>query len=170
MTLQPRKAQILVTEKGFTLIELILVIIIASILAALVMQPKMNKDIVGLDTQVQRLLGDVRYVQALSLYSNQCYRLDFSHSSYYQILDSTGNPISYAPVGGVLITLDSGTMLTTNNSNRYLIFDGLGVPYASATANGSGVVLIGNYRIRLANASGNKSVRVRWETGTSWAS
>jgi prepilin-type N-terminal cleavage/methylation domain-containing protein len=163
------KVRTILRVRGFTMVELIIVIVIASILAALALSPKLDLQPTTLDTETKRLLGDVRYVQALSMFSNSRYRLDFSQAGYYRILDNMGSAISYYPASGTQIHLDSESSLSTNSSSKYLVFNGLGVPYASASSSGAGSATSSDYVITITNNSGSETVTIRPETGSSYS-
>ncbi|MDF1654136.1 MAG: prepilin-type N-terminal cleavage/methylation domain-containing protein [Coxiellaceae bacterium] len=152
-------------QAGFTAIELILVIIVIGILGALAVRPLLySPDTMKLDAEAQRLLTDVRYVQALSMFRNERYRLNFSNSGSYGILTSSGAAFNYFAAGGTSVTLETGTTLSTNGNN-YLVFDGRGIPYLSSSSNGSGSALGSTYTITLTNSSGTETVSVTGGTG-----
>ncbi len=152
-------------QAGFTVIELILVIVVIGILGTLALRPLLSdQDSIKIDAEAQRLLTDVRYVQALSMFRNERYRLNFSNSGAYAILTPAGGAFNYFATGGTSVTLESGTTLSKNGSN-YLIFDGRGIPYTSSSASGSGSALGSSYVITLTNSSGSETVSVSAETG-----
>ncbi|MDF1760044.1 MAG: type II secretion system protein [Coxiellaceae bacterium] len=157
--------QYLSRQAGFTAIELILVIVVIGILGTLALRPLLSsQDSMKIDAEAQRLLTDVRYVQALSMFRNQRYRLNLSNSGSYAILTPAGGAFNYFAAGGTSVTLESGTTLSKNGSN-YLIFDGRGAPYTSSTASGSGSALGSTYTITLTNSSGSETISVSAETG-----
>lgn len=153
------------------MIELIAVIIIASILGGFFIQPLVTSPkTTNLYAERDRLLSDIRYAQSLAMFSNQRYRLDFSQSNQYRILDSSGNAINYLAAGGQNIALQSGTTLSTNTAGKYLVFSGLGVPAISSSATADGSNTNSSTNVSLSHGGTTLSVSVLAQTGYASAS
>ncbi len=158
-------------SSGFTLIELIAVIVILAVLAAMFVPRAPNKAAMTLTGRAAQLASDLRYVQALSMTNGQRYCLTLTPSSPY-----TGYSMTTAASGCVTtiahpgnlsqpIPICSGatsaTCLTaTGLPNGYLQFDGLGQPYTAATT-----ALAANAVLTLADDGQTQVVTVSPVTG-----
>jgi prepilin-type N-terminal cleavage/methylation domain-containing protein len=126
------------TSQGFTLIELVMVILIAGILAvvAFFQWPGYN---LNLGAKALQLQSDVRYTQALSMNSDQRYYLSINTSTNsYQILNASGTAIVLES-GGTTATLGAGIAfgLLTNLPNKLIQFNGSGIPYTTTSLPGT---------------------------------
>jgi prepilin-type N-terminal cleavage/methylation domain-containing protein len=150
--------------KGFTLIELIIVIVVVSILAII---PFLNwpSSSISLDGQAQQLANDIRYAQSLSMTKAQRYRLVITTgSSSYQILNTAGTAVRFAS-GNTTVTLNSGISFGTlsNLPNSLIAFDGNGIPYT--TTGSPGTALAANASIPLQSSGNTKTVVITPLTG-----
>jgi prepilin-type N-terminal cleavage/methylation domain-containing protein len=149
------------TQRGFTLIELIVVIIIISLLAVYVFSilpvPSLN-----LVTAATQLSDDIRYTQSLSMTKNQHYRLVKLSTDTYEILNSAGTPIVLAQ--GTTATLPSGVSFGawTNLTNNLIAFDGRGIPYIDAA---TATPLASTATINFTATGGTITVLVSPQTG-----
>jgi prepilin-type N-terminal cleavage/methylation domain-containing protein len=153
------------TKNGFTLVELVLTIVVASILAAVFVVSRAPNAEVKLPTQIKRLMGDIRYTQSLSMFRNTRYRINLSGSTSYQILNSAGTPITYVANRSTSVPLESDSTLTVNNAHKYLVFDARGAPYLSATASGNGTALASNLTVSITQNGVTLSLVVTASTG-----
>lgn len=150
--------------KGFTLIELIIVIVIVSILAAM---PFLNwpSSSISLAGQAQQLANDIRYAQSLAMTKAQRYRLVISTgSNSYQILNSAGTAILFSS-GSTTVTLNSGISFGTlsNLPNSLIAFDGNGIPYT--TTGSPGTALAADASIPLQSSGNTTTVVITPLTG-----
>jgi prepilin-type N-terminal cleavage/methylation domain-containing protein len=112
------------TTRGFTLVEMIVVLVIMGILAATVVAewPGMSLNVRG---QTDAVVQDIQYTQSLAMAratSGQRCQITFAASSY-TIKDNAGNTAKS-------VSLGSGLSFTGNNfTGGYLAFDNLGQPY-----------------------------------------
>jgi len=149
------------TQHGFTLIELIIVIIVISILAVYVFS-SLPVPSLGLATAATQLSDDIRYTQSLSMTKNQHYRLVKLSASTYQILNAAGTPIMLAQ--GTTATLASGVTFGawTNLTNNLIAFDGRGIPYINAATT---TPLASTATINLTATGGTITVLITPQTG-----
>jgi len=143
--------------RGFTSIELVIVIMVLSILTAsiIVKNPFSISDYSSI--AADQLIADIRYVQmkASGIGNNQ--RISFSNnSSQYTLQDGLGNSIEVKKLPG-------NVKFISNNFLSVLRFDSLGEPYyvqsgisrsCSLTATGCSIVLEGNLTIMVHAVTG----------------
>lgn len=124
-------------QHGFTLIELILVIIITSILAVgvYISWPAVTID---LEAQAQQIANDIRYAQMLSMSKGERYRFVRISSTSYQITNGSGSAI-LLPTGSTAATLYTGITFDafTQLPNNLIAFDGKGIPYVDTGSPGT---------------------------------
>ena len=119
-------------QHGFTLFELVMVIIIVSVLAAIAM-PRWSLRDSTVHAQAAQIARDIRHVQMLAM--SQGRTLTFqSLGNSYRCVDSGSviitDPATQQPFN---IALKNGVTLTIASVN----FDSLGRPVTAATPNGS---------------------------------
>lgn len=119
---------------GFTLIELVLVIIVTSILAGVTMINWPGASL-SLHAETEKLVNNIRYTQTLSMTQGLRYCLRFSGTTYQVINSGSGTAILTAS-GNSMSTLSNGVSFGTfaPAGMIMLVFDGKGVPYASTSA------------------------------------
>jgi prepilin-type N-terminal cleavage/methylation domain-containing protein len=147
-------------QSGFTLPELIAVIIISSVFAATAVA-KWSGSGTNLAADAERLASDIRYIQSYSSTHDQRYRINFL-SDRYGFTNLAGTTALLHPVtNGAQVMQENGVVLMFTHS--YLAFDGLGVPYATATV--PGTPLASTAIITLARGNESRTVRISHETG-----
>ena len=120
--------------RGFTIIELVIVIILLAILAATVSM-RMPGEGINLGAQAEQLASDVRYTQSLAMSRGQRFRINFTAGTY-QITDAAGVAQNHPSTGLTTAVSLGTTVLSAYNpplNNSYLAFDSLGVPYTDPT-------------------------------------
>jgi MSHA pilin protein MshC len=154
--------------RGFTLIELVAVIIIAAVLAVSFIPKGSNQASLTLTARAKQLASDIRYAQSLSMTNGQRYCVTLTPSSPYSgysLTTAASNCITTTAHPGNLSqpvpVCSSGTCMTAPAlPNGYLQFDGLGQPYTTATA-----LLAANAVITLTDNGSTQTVTVVPTTG-----
>lgn len=147
--------QIKIKQIGFTVVELVIVIVIASILAV-VAYSVWSTSTFTLSGHANVIAADIRHTRDLSVTKNESYRINFNNSTYYQVQDETGTPIILVGNDSTDISLPSGYTISTPGT---LMFDGKGVPYLNS------VKLSGAQSITLSMSDGSKNITITPETG-----
>jgi prepilin-type N-terminal cleavage/methylation domain-containing protein len=140
-------------RKGFTLIELVIVIVLIGIIAAFV-APKLG-DVTSTKAGsfADKLRSDIRYAQNLAMSQNLRYRVYFNtapspNPGYAVVNDANGNgtwgevgevALDPAGSGNLSITLNAGqyagiTFSAVGFSGNYIEFNSLGIPFDNAGA------------------------------------
>jgi prepilin-type N-terminal cleavage/methylation domain-containing protein len=154
---------ILKKQQGFTLIELVMVIIIISILSVMVVFSWPGTTI-NLANQAQQVTNDIRYTQSLAMTKGQRYRWVKTASNAYQIQDNSGTPIKLSQ-GNTLVTFGAGITFGTftNLPNNLINFDSKGTPYSDTTL--PGTALSSSAVIAITAGSTTRTVTISPETG-----
>ena len=130
-------------RRGFTLIELVMVIVLLGILAAFIAPSMGNLTATKSGSFAGKLRADIRYAQDLAMARNQRVRVTFAANNYS--ITIAGVPIADPGTGKTYpLTLGvgdyAGISLANTFNGSYVEFDSLGAPYDSGgalAANGS---------------------------------
>lgn len=151
-------------RKGFTLIELVMVIVLIGIIAAFVAPQLGNVFATKSGGLASKLRADIRYAQNLAMTQNQRVRVTFAANSYS--ITIAGNPIADPATGrNYPVTLGAGDyvgigiVIPTGFSGDYVEFDSLGIPYDG------GGVLAAATSVTVTGGGSNYNVTVQPQTG-----
>lgn len=155
--------------KGFTLVEFVITIMVISVLAVFITSNWPGRAL-NLGAQTEQLATDLRYTQSLSMTQGQRYCLIISGNSYQIVNSATGAAVALA-LGGSTETLDSNISFGAISPATMFVFDGMGVPYSSAsgacnTANAqAATALASTATITLIAGGQSRTISISPETG-----
>src|SRR3989338_2398586 len=149
-------------QNGFTLIELVLVIILISIIAALAVPRFITSP--NLDAQTQQILGDLLYTQMLAVTHGQRFRVNFTLPSTYGITNISGTAVPNPSTNTNTITLVSGITISglSNLPNNLVAFDERGIPYSD---NAATTALTANATITVTRDDLSRTITITQQTG-----
>jgi len=154
---------------GFTIIELVVILVIIGIVSAVVMVSGSAKSPVRLHAACQKIAADLRYVQQMAMAEQVRFGLSFNttNESYFGYRITTSMK-AVDPHARKALEVDIDGMKEFNevriagtNFNNIIEFDSAGRPY-----NGNGVLLSGEAIVTLHTMDGlARTVRVEAKTG-----
>jgi len=133
-------------RSGFTLIEILMVVVIMGITAAIIVPQVSPRDDMRCASAARSLMGDLLYAQSRSIALGKMHYVQFNTvSKTYQVLDAVSpNNVITHPVNQTAYTVTVGTGALANvtinsasfDSNPTVAFDSMGVPYSWTSAAG----------------------------------
>ncbi len=156
----------MINTKGFTLIELVMVLILIGIIAVVAIPMVGDMTATKAGAFVSKVQADIRYAQNLAMTRNQRARVTFRTAPNGYDIALGGTPATDPATGTPFsITLNTGqyagiTISTIGFSGNYVEFNTMGVPY-----DGAGVLTAGK-SITIAGGSITQTVTVQPQTGT----
>lgn len=151
-------------EDGFTLVELVVIILLLGILAFTAIPRFLDKGAIDVSVMAEQLANDIRYTQSLAMTSGQRNRINLTAATY-QITTSSGGLLTHPVTGGTGPIALNGVTLSGWNpplTNDYVAFDGRGVPYSLVT---SSTGLAASATITLTGGGYTRSIVISPETG-----
>ena len=157
-----KKQYLICTVRGFTLVELVIIIMIVGIISVIAI-PKWQNNSMGLEYEARRILNDIRFTQAMSMTSGQRYRWVMVSSSTYSVLNEAGTAM-LLPSGSTVATLSRTTIgALTNLPNSLIAFDSQGTPYTTSTF--PGTALASTASINLSASGSTRVIQISAGTG-----
>jgi MSHA pilin protein MshC len=149
-------------NRGFTLIEVIAVLVILAILAAVAISRSTATEEANLRAEVDTLKAHLRYAQSLALndLSPVKWGIQISGSAYRLVKNPTGDGAAFdspTPYNLPNESSDTHSILPFSATTVNILFDDWGIPYNSATK------LAANATITL--TPGSQSITITPETG-----
>jgi prepilin-type N-terminal cleavage/methylation domain-containing protein len=146
---------------GFTLIEILSVVVILGIASAIIVPQLGSRDDLRAAAAARALMGDLLYAQSRSIALGQMHYVQFNTSTgTYQVLSSPSpvtvitNPVTQNPY---TMTVGTGnlTNVTINTAsfdgNTTLAFDSMGVPYSWSSSAGPVALSAGSIVFKAGN-------------------
>ncbi len=125
-------------NRGFTVIELIGVLIIFSVLSAVVMERLGSMDLFKLKSAAHAVESNLRYIQMQSMTSDEIFGIHFSSGGYAPFSYDSATGIETArkfPGTGTVSFSGTGITLSISDpADGYVSFDRYGKPYTDNTA------------------------------------
>lgn len=157
-------------KHGFTLIELVIVLVIAAILAIAMIPRTQAESMVKLEAVCQYIASDLRYIQEMSLAQQVRFGISFAPGAEtyfgYRVNISTKAKDPQTR-GNLDVNLNQmsqfkGIDIVSTNFSERIEFDSSGAPY-----NGGGILLSSQGVITIQTADGlySRTVRIEPETG-----
>jgi len=115
---------------GFTFIEIIVVLVLMSIIAAGVLIRSINTDEIDLMAQVAKIRNHIRYAQAMAMKRSEIWGIQCTAGDYWLFKDSTSNRVQLP--GEVADTI-SLAEFAAGTGDFSVYFDKLGRPYTAYT-------------------------------------
>jgi prepilin-type N-terminal cleavage/methylation domain-containing protein len=153
---------------GFTLVELMIVIVILGIAAAIVVPMTSSASSMQLRAAANMVAADLEYAKSLAIGTGQVHAVQFVDTKTYKIVDPTNTPVSH-PIRESLPyvvkfssdgRLDQVSVTSANFDGGSVVrFNYLGEPYNSSSA------LVSEGVITLTAGGLSKKVRVQPVTG-----
>jgi len=132
--------------RGFTLIEILMVVVIMGIAAAIIVPQMAPRNDLQCASAARSLMGDLLYAQSRSIALGQMQYVQFNTSTNtYQVLDTISpNHVITHPVNQTPYTVTTGTGSLPNvainsasfDSNTTVAFDSMGIPYSWTSGTG----------------------------------
>lgn len=167
------------SQRGFTLIELVVILVILAILAAVIESRMPDYRAVNASAFADKLRADIRYAQSAAMTGNRRTRVHFNGSDgapnpgYAVVTDASagGNCGSFSPLpdpaggGSLSVALGSGMFsgISVAASAACLEFDSRGTPYSCAAFPASCSTAPGGMT---ADVNGDPTLRVAVTAGT----
>ncbi len=118
-------------SRGFTLIEIIAVLVIIGVVSAIIISRGSSTSIITLKSEADRLRTHLRYTQARAMNSSTVWGINISSATSYSLFNAgnVGNTVTLPGEDGTTVTL-SGVTITA--AQPIVSFDSFGHPYTDA--------------------------------------
>lgn len=151
---QPRQ----LSKRGFTLIEILVVVIIIGIASAIILPQISSRDDLRAASAARALMADLLYAQNRSIALQKMHYVQFNAATNtYSVLDSMSpaniitQPVTQGPY---TVTLGTGTLSSVKivspnfDGNTVVAFDAMGVPYSWNSTSGASALASGSVQLQ----------------------
>jgi len=145
---------------GFTLLEMVVVLLILSIVAAVAITKASSFNTYQVTTEAETIKGHLRYAQTRAMDTSTVWGITFASGSYTLFNSITGSNPLVPGVNSATVTLPAGMSITTGTVS----FDTWGTPYTDTGA--TSVQNTGGYRsFNLTSGTSTAAIQIRDNTG-----
>jgi prepilin-type N-terminal cleavage/methylation domain-containing protein len=154
-------------NSGFTIIEMIVVMLLMGILAATVLGRGVTTGTLDLNSATDKLRNQIRYAQSLAMKrSDTVWGVNSSGTEYWLFRDTPSNEFrvpggDYPTAASRILETDLGATV----SDFTVFFDRIGKPYTLYTSPTVNTPLAANLTITLSAGGDSRTIRVTPETG-----
>lgn len=147
------------TDRGFSLVELVVILVLVGIVSALVI-PRFESAPITVGAQADQLATDIRYAQALAMTRGARYCLylgTLTNGTSYAIRTGANcaTTVTHPATGSSTVDFSDLSYTATNLSTVYIEFDTMGRPTTiSPVTSSAQIVLNGNGESRTVAVSG----------------
>ena len=120
-------------NRGFTILEIVVVMVLISIIAAATFTRSITTDQINFVGQVDKIRQHIRYAQSLAMKSNEIWGIESNATQYWLFKNNTSNEVQLPGVQTAKISL-SDLGITMNNFTVFFNKK-FGVPYKSIIFN-----------------------------------
>lgn len=122
--------------KGFTLLEVIVVLVMIGIITAVAVSRMLSTDEVNISAQTETIKTHLRYAQAKAMNTNSVWGINFISSSAYSLYRN-GNTTDVVALPGESSSTVSLSAISIAGTPFIVSFDSWGQPFADQGATGS---------------------------------
>ena len=150
-------------NRGFTLVEITVVVILIGIIAAAVFARSISTDRINIVGEVDKIRNHIRYAQSMAMKRNEVWVISCNATQYW-LSDITLNPVALPGATADRISLAD---LGVSMNSFAVYFDPLGIPYHSYTDEDNNTpVTPGNpWNITISAGSESQTLTVTSQTG-----
>ena len=150
-------------NRGFTLVEVTVVVVLIGIIAAVVFARSITTDQINVVGEVDKIRNHIRYAQSMAMKRNEVWVISCNATQYW-LSDITLNLVK---LPGAKIDRISLAELGVSMNAFAVYFDRLGVPYHSyVNEDNNNPITLGNPRaINISAGSESRTLYVTPETG-----
>jgi prepilin-type N-terminal cleavage/methylation domain-containing protein len=145
-------------NRGFTLIEILVVVVIIGIASAVILPQLSSRDDLRAASAARSIMADLLYAQNRSIALQKMQYVQFNTgSNSYSVLDNMSpaniitHPVTQSPY---TITLGTGSLSNvtivspTFDGQTVVAFDAMGVPYSWSSATGATALAAGSLQVK----------------------
>ena len=152
-------------QRGFTLLEIVVVLVLISIIAATVFTRSITTDQINIGAQAEKVKSHIRYAQSLAMKRSDIWGIKCASNEYWLFSDANPdnglNQVMLPGVNTVKISLDD---LNLTMGDFTVFFDRYGKPYDAYTDESSNNPLSSDLTITF-SGSQSRNFAITPETG-----